>query len=59
MPVELKGRTQPLELILDSAIDHCELMVLSTLEDVDVILGMDVISRLNVQISCKDKDVKP
>ena len=58
-PVELKGRTQPLELIWDSAIDHCELMVLSTLEDVDVILGMDVISRLNVHISCKDKDAKP
>ena len=59
VPVELKGRTQPLELKWESVVDHCELMVLSTLEDVDVILGMDVIGKLDVQISCKDKDAKP
>ena len=35
------------------------MMVLSTLEDVDVILGMDIISRLDVQISGRSKDVKP
>ena len=34
-------------------------MVLSTLEDVDVILGMDIISRLDVQISGRAKDAKP
>ena len=56
MPVELKGVTQVLELEWDSVIDHCEMMVLSTLEDVDVILGMDIISRLDVQISGRSKD---
>ena len=59
MPVELKGITQALELEWESVVDHCEMMVLSTLEDVDVILGMDIISRLDVQISGRAKDVKP
>ena len=38
VPVELKGVTHSLELEWDSVTNHCELMVLSTLEDVDVIL---------------------
>ena len=59
VPVELKGVTQPLELEWESVVDHCEMMVLSTLEDVDVILGMDVIRRLDVQISGRAKDAKP
>ena len=59
VPVELKGMTQPLELEWESVVDYCEMMVLSTLEDVDVILGMDVISRLDVQISGRSKDAKP
>ena len=40
-------------------VDHCEMMVLSTLEDVDVILGIDIISRLDVQISGRAKDAIP
>ena len=59
VPVELKGITQALELKWESVVDHCEMMVLSTLEDVDVILGMDIISRLDVQISGRAKDAKP
>ena len=59
MPVELKGVTQVLELEWESVVEHCEMMVLSTLEDVDVILGMDIISRLDVQISGRSKDAKP
>ena len=56
VPVELKGITDSLKLEWDSIVDHCEMMVLTTLEDVDVILGMDIISRLNVQISGRSKD---
>ena len=48
VPVELKGVTQAVELKWESVVDHCKMMVLSTLEDVDVILGMDIISRLDV-----------
>ena len=56
MPVELKVITQVLELKWDSVVNHCKMMVLTTLEDVDVILGMDIISRLDVQISGRSKD---
>ena len=59
VPVELKGITQVLELEWDSIRDHCQMMVLPTLEDVDVILGMDVISRLDVQISGRSKEAVP
>ena len=59
MPVELKGIAGSLELEWDSVIDHCEMMVLTTLEDVDVILGMDIINRVNVQISGRSKDAFP
>ena len=59
VPVELKGVTLVLELEWDNVIDHCEMMVLSTLEDVDVILGMDIISRLDVQISGRSKAAIP
>ena len=59
VPVELKGITQAVELKWKSVVDHCEMMVLSTLEDVEVILGMDIISRLDVQISGRAKDATP
>ena len=59
VPVELKGITQVLDLEWDSVRDHCQMVVLPTLEDVDVILGMDIISRLDVQISGRSKDAFP
>ena len=59
VPAELKGITDSLKLEWDSVVDHCEIMVLTTLEDVDVILGMDIINRLNVQISGRFKDAFP
>ena len=59
VPVELKGITKVLELKWDSVVNHCEMMVLTTLEDVDIILGIDIISRLDVQISGRSKDARP
>ena len=35
------------------------MVVLPTLKDVDVILGMDITSRLDVQISGRSKDAVP
>ena len=57
--LELKGVTLSLELEWDSVTNHCELMVLSTLEDVDVFLGMDIIARLDVQIIGRSKEAIP
>ena len=59
MPVELKNITESLELEWDSVVDHCEMMVLTTQEDVDIILGMGMISRLDVQINGRSKDAFP
>ena len=59
VPVKLKGVTHHLELEWDSVTNHCKLMVLSTLEDVDVILGMDIITRLDVQISGRAREAIP
>ena len=59
MPVKLKGITQVLDLEWDSVKDHSQMVVLPTLEDVDVILGMDIIGRLDVQISGRSKDAVP
>ena len=59
VPVEVKGVSQPLELVWDSVRDKCQLMVLTTLEDVDVILGMDVLSRLDIQIGSRNKKANP
>ena len=59
VPVKLKGITQVLELEWDDVKDHCQMVVLPTLEDVDVILGMDIISRLDVQISGRSKEAVP
>ena len=59
VPVEVKGVSQPLELEWDSVRDKCQLMVLTKLEIVDVILGMDVLSQLNIQISARNKEASP
>ena len=59
VPVELKGVTHVLELKWESVVNHCEMMVLSTLEDVDAILGMDIISRLDIQIIGRSRDARP
>ena len=59
VPVKLKGITQVLDLEWDSVKDHRQMVVLPTLEDVDVILGMDIIGRLDVQISGRSKDAVP
>ena len=59
VPVELKGITQVLDLEWDFVKDHCQMVVLPTLEDVDVILGMDIFSRIDVQISGRSKDAVP
>ena len=48
VPIEVKGLSKPLMLEWDSAEGQCWLMVLTTLKDVDVILGMDVLSQFNV-----------
>ena len=49
-PIELKGVLGPVEIEWDQVNDKFEILVLPTLEEVDVIIGMDVLSGMDVTI---------
>ena len=59
LPVEVKGLSQPLSLQWDGVEGPCQLMVLTTLTDVDVILGMDVLSQFGIRIDFKKQTASP
>ena len=58
-PVQVKGLTKPLTLLWDGVGGRFQLVVLPTLHDVDVVLGVDVLSQLNVQFDWARKVVRP
>ena len=59
VPIEVKGLSKPLTLQWDNVESQCQLMVLTTLTDVDVILGMDVLSQFSVKIDSRKKTASP
>ena len=59
VPIEVKGLSKPLTLQWDNVEGQCQLMVLTTLTDVDVILGMDVLSQFGVKIDSREKTASP
>ena len=59
VPGEVKGLSQPLSLQWDNVEGQCQLMVLTTLTDVDVILGMDVLSQFGIKVNCKEQTASP
>ena len=59
VPIEVKGLSKPLTLQWDDVEGQCQLMVLTTLTDVDVILGMDVLSQFGIKIDCKKQTASP
>ena len=58
-PIKVKGITRPVEIEWDTAKDMCELVILTTLKDVDVILGMDILSKLGIQIDVREGKARP
>ena len=58
-PVKIKGLTKPLTLHWDGVGGKFQLMVLPTLDDVDVVLGMDVLDQLDVKIDPKRRIDSP
>ena len=58
-PVKVKGLTKPLTLHWDGVGGQFQLMVLTTLTDVDVVLGMDVLHQLEVKIDFKKQKASP
>ena len=59
VPIEVKGLSKPLMLLWDGVGGQCQLMVLSTLTDVDVVLGMHVLSQFNVKIDFRNQVASP
>ena len=59
VPIKVKGLSKPLMLLWDGVGGQCQLMVLTTLTDVDVVLGMDVLSQFNVKIDFRNEVASP
>ena len=58
-PIRIKGLTKPLTLHWDGVGGKFQLMILTALTDVDVVLGMDVLSQFDVKINFKKQIASP
>ena len=58
-PIRIKGLTKPLTLHWDGVGGKFQLMILTELTDVDVVLGMDVLSQFDVKINFKKQVASP
>ena len=58
-PIKIKGLTRPLTLHWDGVGGKCQLRILTDLTEVDVVLGMDVLSQFDVQIDFKKQVARP
>ena len=58
-PIKIKGLTRPLTLHWDDVRGKFQLMILTALTDVDVVLGMDVLSQFDVKIDFKKQVTRP
>ena len=58
-PIKVKGLTKPLTLHWDGVGGKFQLMVLPTIPDVDVVLGVDILSQFNVNFDCVKQVVNP
>ena len=58
-PIKIKGLTRPLTLHWDGVGGKFQLMILTALTDVDVVLGMDVLSQFDVKIDFKKQVARP
>ena len=58
-PIKVKGLTRPLTLHWDCVGGKFQLMILTALTNVDVVLGMDVLSQFDVKIDFKKQVASP
>ena len=58
-PIKIKGLTRPLTLHWYGVGGKFQLMILTALTDVDVVLGMDVLSQFDVKIDFKKQVASP
>ena len=58
-PIKIKGLTRPLTLHWDGVGGKCQLKILTSLTDVDVVVGMDVLRQFDVEIDFKKQIARP
>ena len=58
-PIRIKGLAKPLTLLWNGVGGKFQLMILTGLTDVDVVLGMDVLSQFHVKINFKKQVASP
>ena len=58
-PIKVKGLTKPLTLHWDGVGGKFQLMILTALTDMDVVLGIDVLSQFDVKIDFKKQVASP
>ena len=58
-PIRIKGLPKPVTLLWDGVGGKFQLMILTALTDVDVMLGMDVLSQFDVKINFKKQIASP
>ena len=58
-PTKIKGLTKPLTLHWDGVGDKFQLMVLSTLNNIDVVLGVDILSQFKVKFDWEKQVASP
>ena len=59
IPINVDGWTSHLPLEWDDSKSFLTLLVIPTLEELDMILGMDVLQRLGVRIDARTETAKP
>ena len=58
-PLKTRGLTKPLTLLWDGVGGKCQFRILTDLSDVDVVLGMDILSWYNVEIDFRKQIARP
>ena len=59
IPIDVDGRTSRLTLEWDDSKSFLTLLVITTLEEPDMVLGMDVLQKLGVRIDARTRTAKP
>ena len=58
-PISIKGITKKVKIVWGHVEDDLEMMVLSTLQGIDIILGMDILSKLGICVETREGRAKP
>lgn len=58
-PVDIDGLTSPLEVKWGGVLGHLEFLVVPKLTTISRLIGMDLLSTMDIQINAKEKTTRP